>query len=148
MLRTDRNANIVYNSQNKICLAKVKFPIALDLLSTLSGGISVLPKDNTVPRPLLLYIGNPHTWKDVIHDVVIKWKHFLNYWPFVRGIHRLPVNSPRKGQWRGALMFSLICSWINGWVNHRETGDLRRHRAYDIIVMSSKTAPCLIYSKQ
>ena len=44
------------------------------------------------------------------HDNVIKWKHFPRYWPFVRGIHRSPVNSPHKGQWRGALMFSLICS--------------------------------------
>ena len=26
--------------------------------------------------------------------------------------------------------FSLICAWLNGWVNNRETGDLRRHRAY------------------
>ena len=26
------------------------------------------------------------------------------YWPFVRGIHRSPMNSPLKGQWRGALM--------------------------------------------
>ena len=43
------------------------------------------------------------------HDDVIKWKHFPRYWPFVRGIHRSPVNSPHKGQWRGALMFSLIC---------------------------------------
>ena len=33
-----------------------------------------------------------------------------------------------KGQWRKALMFSLICAWINRWVNNRETGDLRRHR--------------------
>ena len=40
------------------------------------------------------------------HDDVIKWKHFPRYWPFVRGIHRSPVNSPHKGQWRGALMFS------------------------------------------
>ena len=31
------------------------------------------------------------------------------------GIHRSPVNSPHKGQWRGALMFSLICAWTNGW---------------------------------
>ena len=61
-----------------------------------------------------------------IHDDVIKWKHFPRYWPFVRGIHRSPVNSPHKGQWRGALMFSLICLWINGWVNNREAGDLRR----------------------
>ena len=34
---------------------------------------------------------------------------------------------PTKGQWRGALMFSFICAWINGWVNNREAGDLRRH---------------------
>ena len=39
-----------------------------------------------------------------LHDDVIKWKHFPRYWPFVRGIHRSPVNSPHKGQWRGALM--------------------------------------------
>ena len=52
-------------------------------------------------------------------DDVIKWKHFPcypGYWPFVRGIHRSPVNSPHKGQWRGALIFSLICVWINDWV--------------------------------
>ena len=54
------------------------------------------------------------------HDDVIKWEHFPRYWPFVRGIHRSPVNSPHKGPWRGALMFSLICVWINGWVNNRE----------------------------
>ena len=66
----------------------------------------------------------------------MKWKHFPRYWPFVRGIHRSPVNSLHKGQWRGALIFSLICVWINGWVNNREAGDLRRYRAhYDVIVM-------------
>ena len=76
------------------------------------------------------------------HDDVIKWKHFPRYWPFVRGIHRSPVNSPHKGQWRGALMFSLICARINGWVNNREAGDLRRHRAhYDVIVMSCSRQP-------
>ena len=36
--------------------------------------------------------------------------------------------SQHKGQWRGALMISLICVWINGWVNNREAGDLRRYR--------------------
>ena len=51
-----------------------------------------------------------------LHDDVIKWKPFPRYWPFVRWIRRSPVNSSHKGQWRGALMFSLICSWINGWV--------------------------------
>ena len=48
-----------------------------------------------------------------------------------------PVNSPHKGQWRGALMFPLICAWMNGWVNNRKAGDLRRHRShYDVSVMS------------
>ena len=73
------------------------------------------------------------------HDDVIKWKHFPRYWPFVRGIHRSPVNSPHKGPWRGALMLSLICTRINGWVNNGEAGDLRRHRAhYDVTVMNFK----------
>ena len=72
-----------------------------------------------------------HDW----HDDVIKWKHFPRYWPFVRGIHPFPVNSTHKGQRRGALMFSLICSRIYSWVNNREAGDLRRHRAhYDVTI--------------
>ena len=76
---------------------------------------------------------NVFSW---IHDDVIKWKHFLRYWPFVRGIHWSPVNSPHKGQWCGALMFCLICVWINSWINNRKDGDLRRYRAhYDDIVM-------------
>ena len=72
----------------------------------------------------------------VKHDDVIKWKHVPHYWPFARGIHRSPVNAPHKGQWRGALMFSLICTWTNGWLKNRDAGDLRRNRAhYDITVM-------------
>ena len=42
----------------------------------------------------------------------------------------------RKGQWRGALMFSLICNWTNSSTNNGDAGDLRRHRAhYDVTVM-------------
>ena len=56
--------------------------------------------------------------------------------PLCEGIHRSPVNSPHKSQWRGALMFSLIYAWLNACVNNREAGDLRRYRAhYDITVM-------------
>ena len=83
----------------------------------------------------------------VWHDDVIKWKHFPRNCQFVRGIHRSPVTSPHKGQWRVALMFSLICVWINDWVNNREAGDLRRYCAhYDVIVMiftsvNSKMSP-------
>ena len=47
-----------------------------------------------------------------------------------------PVNSPNKGQWRGALMFSLICIWTNGWVNNRDVSAMRHHHAhYDVTVM-------------
>ena len=93
------------------------------------------------------------------HDDVIKWKHFPRYWPFVREINPVAADFPaHKGQWRGALVFSFICAWINGWVNNGEAGDLRRHRAnYDVIVIScsyymnitgnptncSATYPCL-----
>ena len=76
------------------------------------------------------------------HDDVHKWKHFPRSWPFVRGIHRSPVNSQHKGQWRGVLIFSLICVWINGWVNNGETGDLRRYRVhYNVSVMRRKMRP-------
>ena len=70
------------------------------------------------------------------HDDVIKWKHFPRYWPFVRGIHRSPVNFPHKGQWCGALIFFVIWAWMNIWVNNREAGDLRRHPVHcDVTVM-------------
>ena len=70
------------------------------------------------------------------HDDVIKWKHFPRYWPFVRGIYRSRWIPHTKAS--GAEMFSLICVWINGWVNSREAGDLRRHRGhYDVIVMKN-----------
>ena len=76
---------------------------------------------------------------------VIKWKHFPRYWPFVQGIHWSPMNFLHIGQWRGALMFSLIYVWINGWANNRETGDLRRHHVHDnVIVMENSHCkqPC------
>ena len=84
------------------------------------------------PSVMTILIDAMGSW----HDDVIKWKHFPRYWPFVRGIHRPPVNSPHKGQRRRALMFSLICARINGWVNNRKAGDLRRNHAhYDVSVM-------------
>ena len=67
----------------------------------------------------------------VSHDDVIKWKHFSRYWQFERGIHRSSMNSPHKGQWRGALMFSMICAWVN----NREAGDLGHYRAYDDVTV-------------
>ena len=73
-------------------------------------------------------------WRN--HDDVITWKHFPRYWLFV----------PHKGQWRGALMFSLIYARINTWVNNRDAGDLRRHCAhYDAIVMIEGLTPLVIH---
>ena len=83
------------------------------------------------------FSGKTRTRLSYIHDPVIKWKYFLHYQSFVQGIHWSAVNSPHKGQWHGALMFSLVCSWINVWVNNWEAGDLRCHRVhYDVTVMN------------
>ena len=77
-------------------------------------------------------------FRHYIHDVVIKWKDFPSYWPFVRGIHRLPVNSPHNGRKRGALMFYLTYAWTKRWINNRYTSDSRRHRChYYVTVMSA-----------
>ena len=73
-----------------------------------------------------------------LHDDVTKWKYFPRCWPFMRGIQRSPMDSPQS-QWRGALMFSLIYAWTNGWGNNRDASDWRRHRAhYAVTVMRSK----------
>ena len=65
-----------------------------------------------------------------------QWKNFPRYWPFVRGIHQWPVNSPHKDQWHEAFMTFLSAPWIKDWLNNRDTGDLRRHRIhYGVIVM-------------
>ena len=72
------------------------------------------------------------------------WRHQMETFsalltPLWGEFPRSPVTSPHKGQWRGALMFSLICTWINRFVNNREAGDLRFHRFhYDVIVMTTK----------
>ena len=112
----------------------------LEILSSISIVLSITKSchSRSIHKTILhitLQIQAKYTdWN--LHDDVIKWKHFPRYWPFVRGIHRSPVNSPHKGQWHGAFMFPLICTWINRWVNNRKSGDLRRYRAhYNVIVM-------------
>ena len=87
-------------------------------------------------------------WHCENHDDVIKWKHFPRYCPFVRGIHQSLVKSPRKGQWQGALMFSLIYAWTHDWVNNRDASDLRlplrwRHNGHDY-VLNNQPHHCLL----
>ena len=73
--------------------------------------------------------------------VVQKWNPYVDY-SFLPSFifelpHRSPVNAHHKGQWRGALMTSLICAWIKAWINNRDAGDLRGHRTdYDVTVTS------------
>ena len=81
-----------------------------------------------------------HWGKNKIADILAWWRHQMETFSVLLAIcagnSPVLVNSPHKGQWGGALMFSLICTRINGWVNNGEAGDLRCHRAhYDVIVM-------------
>ena len=75
-----------------------------------------------------------------LYDDVIKWKPFSALLALCEGIHRSPVDSHHKGQWSGAWMFSLI--WTNSWPNERDTGDLRRHRAYYDVTVMWETSHC------
>ena len=78
------------------------------------------------------------------HDDVIKGKHFPRYWPFVQGIHRSPVNSPHKGQWRGALMFSLmrlikqLSKHSRGWWFETLSSPLWRHCNEFLLIWTTK----------
>ena len=98
--------------------------------------------------------------------VLVSWSSFLvwNHWAmFMNGSwwrHQLEFFSasltfcvchalvtgefPHKGQWRGTLIFSLICVRINGWVKNHETADLGCLRAhYDVIVMWIDQLTCM-----
>ena len=89
----------------------------------------------------------PPVYEFILHIHVLRvswWRHQMETFSALLAIcaenSPVPVNSPHKGQWRGALMFSLICVWINSWVNDSEAGDLRRYRAhYDVTVMYRAT---------
>ena len=50
-------------------------------------------------RQMYYIIRDSTSSNETLHDDVIQWKKFLRYWPFVRGIHRSPVDSPHKDQW-------------------------------------------------
>ena len=54
------------------------------------------------------HISHVHAHVMLYPDDVIKWKYQPRYWPFVRGIHRSPVDCPHKCQWRDGLVFFFI----------------------------------------
>ena len=86
---------------------------------------------NSVLVPMLIKYGLMLTW----------WRHQMETFSALLAIcaRNSPVlgEFPAQSQWRGALIFSLVSAWINGWVNNREAGHLGCHRAcYDVIVMT------------
>ena len=98
---------------------------------------SAMPATVKPPRSLITLHGFNSKGCNGEHTAIQWWRHQMETFSALLAI--CAGNSPHKGQWRGALMFSLIRVWINGWVNNRESGDLRRYRAhYDVIVME----PC------
>ena len=92
-----------------------------------------------LPQQILTHFSDAYMPHLGLHDDVIKWKHFSRYWSLVREIHRSPMNSPHKGQWDGALMFSLMWAWINGLVNNGKAGELRRHCAHYVVTVMIRT---------
>ena len=100
-----------------------------------------IPKLQRYNRWSLGWINNftPHFTR-YVYIMWSWWRHqmesFSALLALCAGNSPVPVNSPHKGQWRGALMFSLICAWINDWTNNREAGDSRRHHGhFDVNVM-------------
>ena len=123
-------AHMSWDSQNKLIVATYQFHHVRFGWNSFATKIVVNIK-NPLVTGLSMIAGITR-----IHNDPIKWKYFPHYWPFGRVVHRSLVNSPRKGQWCWALMFSLICTQMNGWVYNLEAGDLRCHRAhYDVTVM-------------
>ena len=86
---------------------------------------------------MMFVLGNKYNGK---YGDIIKWKQFPHYWPLARGIRLSPVDFSQKGQWRGASMFSLTCTWTNHWAYKWDASDLRHyHTHYDITVMMEVT---------
>ena len=93
------------------------------------------------------------------YDDVIKWKYFPRYWTFVRGSHRSTLDSYHKGQWDGALMFSLICVWTrlnkqsSRWWFDSPARSLWRHCNGKVVTMptisgiNNVTPPLYAYDK-
>ena len=77
------------------------------------------------------------------HAGFLWWRHQMKIFSALPAL--CAENSPVAGeflsqsQWRGALMFYLICGvWTHGWVNNWDAGDLRCHGAhYDVNVMAN-----------
>ena len=138
---------IIRYSQPKDCCRRA-CQISQQLDNFVSRGFDVsralvFPRSHVRSQDMCNYHASGLEHKPVITPMVNTWwRHQMQTFSALLALYMgnssTPlVYSPRKGQWRGALMFSVICARINGWVNSGEACDLRRHRAhYDVIVMS------------
>ena len=71
-------------------------------------------------------------------DSTTWWRHKMETFSALLVFCADNSHSPNKGQWRGALIHSLICAWTNSWANTEDAGDLRSHRAHhDATIMWS-----------
>ena len=118
----------VWKYTNAFCYISLSIFIFLSIvyITTECNGQGFTTHQTRSTTKLLAFRVEPPTWLQVTsiglrQDDVIKWKHFPRYWPSVRGIHWSPVNSPHKGQWRRALVFSLICA-LNKWLSKHSWG--------------------------
>ena len=119
------------NGMFRICLGKINSLLCHYIFYMFKNSTSSLPK-------IVRLLTEDHFLQTLLYA---SWRH-QHYWPFVRGIHRPTVTSPHKGQWRGALAFSLICAWTDGSVNNRHAGDLGRYFThYDVTVMYARPLP-------
>ena len=99
-------------------------------------------------------VDQPLTMNDIIHCIVeedeIRWQRhqmeqFSALLDLCAGTSPVTGEFPTQRPMTRSLMFCLICAWINDWVNNRDAGDLRRHRAhYDVIVMFTEVVACRV----
>ena len=106
-------------------------------VDTIGAGNGLLLRHQAISWAYVDHLRVPFHNNDVTlaDDDVMKCKQFPRYWPFVRGIHRPPVNFKHISQWRGALMYSLIMAWTDSWAKNGDDGDLRCYRAHDDVIV-------------
>ena len=91
----------------------ISIPYGNRLCNIVRTQISInIPPLSNVPSILIPLSVNSTKWLPPDH-VTLK--------TYLRRIYRSPVNSPHKGQWRGVLMFSLICA-LNKWFSKQSWG--------------------------
>ena len=123
-IRPRRRLNLRSRKVSKA--AKIVFRIAWSLwnLTDTSAAVPPMCMSNFKYEYSNYQIRSFESSRDLtIRRLIAWWRHqmetFSALLALCAGNSPVPVNSPHNGQWRGALMFSLICARINGWVNNR-----------------------------